>query len=39
MIDQTLKQLDTEHNALQTHYDSVMNVISKNTERTFKMYS
>ena len=39
MIDQTLKQLDTEHNALQTHYESVMNVISKNTERTFKMYS
>ena len=34
-----LKLLDTEHTALQTEYDSVKSVISKNTDRTLKMYS
>ena len=37
--DSMLKLLDTEHNALQTEYDSVKSVISKNTERTLKIYS
>ena len=37
--DNLLKRLDTEHNALQTEYDSIKSVISKNIERTLKMYS
>ena len=37
--DNMLKLLDTEHNALQTEYDSVKSIISKNLERTLKMYS
>ena len=37
--DSILKLLDTEHTALQTEYDSVKSVISKNTDRTLKMYS
>lgn len=37
--DSMLKLLDTEHSALQTEYDSVKSVITKNTERTLKMYS
>lgn len=37
--DSMLKLLDTEHSALQTEYDSVKSVISKNMERTLKMYS
>jgi len=37
--DNILKRLDTEHNALQTEYDSVKNVINKNIERTLKLYS
>lgn len=37
--DNMLKLLDTEHSALQSEYDSVKTVISKNTERTLKMYS
>ena len=37
--DSMLKLLDTEHSALQTEYDSVKSVISKNAERTLKMYS
>lgn len=38
-FDLQLKQLDTEHNALQTEYDSVQNVIKKNIEKTFSMFS
>lgn len=38
-LDIELKNIDTEHNALQTEYESVKSVISKNVERTFKMYS
>ncbi len=34
-----LKNLDTIHNALQTEYESVKNVISKNVERSFKAFS
>ena len=37
--DNMLKLLDTEHNALQTEYDSVKSIISKNLERTLKIYS
>ena len=33
-----LKNIDTEHNSLQQEYDSVKGVISKNIERSFKMY-
>ena len=37
--DNRLKLLDTEHNALQTEYESVKSVIDKNVERTLKIYS
>ena len=37
--DQDLKKLDTEHNALQTEYESVKSVIEKNVERSFKAFS
>lgn len=37
--DQDLKKLDTEHTALQTEYDSLKEVISKNTDRSFKAFS
>lgn len=36
--DSMLKLLDTEHNALQTEYESVKSVITKNMERTLKIY-
>ena len=34
-----LKQLDTEHNALQTEMDAVKKVCDKNVEETFKTFS
>lgn len=37
--DMDLKRLDTEHNALQTEYDSLKSVIQKNQERSFKTFS
>ena len=37
--DMELKNIDTEHNSLQTEYDSVKSVIDKNIERSFKIYS
>ncbi len=37
--DQDLKKLDNEHNALQTEYESIKEVISKNVERSFKAFS
>lgn len=37
--DNMIRRLDTEHNALQTEYDSIKNVIGKNIERTLKLYS
>ena len=37
--DNDIKKLDTEHNALQTEYDSVKSVIEKNVERSFKAFS
>ena len=39
IIDLELKKLDTEHNALQTEYESVKNVIDKNVEKSFSMFS
>lgn len=38
-FDMELKKLDTEHNALQTEYDSVKSVIDKNVEKTFNIFS
>lgn len=38
-IDLELKKLDTEHNALQTEYDAVKNVVDKNVEKSFSMFS
>ena len=37
--DLDLKKLDTQHNALQTEFDSVKTIISKNVERSFKAFS
>ncbi len=37
--DLQLKKLDTEHNTLQTEYDSVKNVVDKNVEKTFSIFS
>ena len=37
--EQDLKKLDTEHTALQTEYDSIKEVITKNVERSFKAFS
>lgn len=36
IYDIELKNIDTEHTSLQTEYDSIKNVISKNIDRTFK---
>ena len=38
-FDNILKLLDTEHEALQTEYESVQQVINKNISRTLKIYS
>lgn len=38
-LDLELKKLDTEHSALQTEYDSVKNIVDKNVESTFKIFS
>ncbi len=38
-FDLELKKLDTEHKALETEYESVKNVVNKNVETTFKMFS
>jgi len=37
--DLELKNIDTEHNSLQTEYESIKSAIDKNIERTFKLYS
>ena len=37
--DLNLKRLDTEHNALQTEYDSMKSIIDKNIENSFKTFS
>lgn len=33
-----LKNIDTEHQSLQTEYDTIKSVINKNVERNFKMF-
>ena len=38
-MDLALKNIDTEHTALQTEYDSIKNALTKNIERTFKFSS
>lgn len=38
-FDNMLKLLDTEHEALQTEYESVQQIINKNIQRTLKIYS
>ena len=37
--DAELKNIDTEHTALQTEYDSIKSALDKNVERNFKLYS
>lgn len=37
--DQDLRKLDTEHNALQTEYESIKELINKNVDRSFKAFS
>ena len=39
MYDIQLKNIDTEHTALQTEYDSVAKVISKNVEKSFNIFN
>ena len=34
-----IKNLDTEHTALQTEYDSIKSALSKNIDRSFKTFS
>ena len=36
IYDIELKNIDTEHTALQTEYESIKGVINKNIERVFK---
>ena len=36
MFDLQLKNIDTEHSALQTEYDVIKEVMKKNIERTMK---
>lgn len=38
-FDLELRKLDTEHSALQTEYDAVKNVIDKNVEKSFTIFS
>ena len=38
-LDLQLKKLDTEHKALETEYESVKNVVQKNVEISFKIFS
>lgn len=39
VIDRKLELIDTEHSAIQTELDSLKQVIGKNIERTFKLFS
>ncbi|MCD8377620.1 MAG: hypothetical protein LUB59_02395 [Candidatus Gastranaerophilales bacterium] len=38
-LDLQLAQIETEHNALKTEYDSVKQIVSKNIERSFKTFN
>lgn len=37
-LDLTLSQIDQQHNALKTEYDSVKQIVSKSVERSFKTF-
>ena len=37
--DLELKKLDTEHNALQTEYESIKGLVDKNIEKSFNCFS
>ena len=39
LFDLELKNIDTEHSALQNEYESVKKAMTGNIERTFQMYS
>ena len=38
-FDMTLNKLESEHTALQTEYESVSKVISKNVEKSFNIFN
>lgn len=38
-LDLTLSQIDSQHHALKTEYDSVKQIVSKNVERSFKTFN
>ena len=38
-LDLKLAQIDTQHNALKTEYDSVKQIVSKNIDRSFKTFN
>ena len=38
-LDLKLAQIDTQHNALQTEYDSIKQIVSKNIERSYKTFN
>ena len=39
LLDNEMKKLDTEHNALSTEMDSLKNLIGKNIEKSFNLFS
>lgn len=38
-LDLQLAQIDTQHNALKTEYDSIKQIVSKNIERSYKTFN
>ena len=38
VFENKIRKLDTEHNALQTEYNSVKAAMDKNIERSFKVF-
>ena len=38
-LDLQLAQIDTQHNALKTEYDSVKQIVSKNIDRSYKTFN
>ena len=39
LLDNEMKKLDTEHNAISTEMDSIKNLIGKNIEKSFNLFS
>ena len=39
MLDLELKQIETQHKAIETEYDSVKKVIDKNIEVSYKIFA